>query len=158
MCAVLLAPLYVTMTIVYQLAASYLQRVNDSWHAGGAWAGLPCLVPTARCSLAPLPPSAARCSLPPPPTPTTTTHTPTRMLCDAGLLLDPAPPVRDVCTLVCPAEFLYSHLNFKNSLNLPAAVTGGGRSRPLAYSMAVAYNFDNSKVKGSVGALGGVGA
>lgn len=34
----------------------------------------------------------------------------------------------------------------QNSISLPVAVTGGGRTRPLAYTMAVAYNHNNSKV------------
>lgn len=58
-------------------AASYMQRINDSWHAG--------------------------------------------------------------------AEALFSHVNMQNSITLPVAVTGGGRTRPLAYTMAVAYNHNNSK-------------
>ena len=65
---------------------------------------------------------------------------PTHLICCA-----PDPVLAAVPPCVT-AEALYSHVNMVNSITLPVAVTGGGRTRPLAFTMAVCYNHNNSKV------------
>jgi hypothetical protein len=65
---------------------------------------------------------------------------PTHLICCAP---DPVLAVVPPCVT---AEALYSHVNMVNSITLPVAVTGGGRTRPLAFTMAVCYNHNNSKV------------